>query len=303
MVMGAVNAQNITGYRYWYNDDMANIITQTVDPAQSIDLAAALPTTGMEPGYHRITIQFSDGTDWSAPLTNVFKRSGANITGYRYWLNNDPSTLTSVSVTPGDLIQLNSLLANVSTDRDYNLVTIQFMDSDGEYSAPLTQVYVKGIGKVSGYEYWIDDEIDARITGSIDPVGVADLIADLPTYSDSGDHLFTIRFKGDPEGWSVPMTTEFFFFTSVAELKGISDVTVFPNPTTAQIGVRLTTLSARRLEVSVIDSKGTLVEHFQTWNISGTAYQNWNVERLTSGRYFLLLVDGIHSWSVPFVKY
>lgn len=303
MAFGAIHAQNITSYRYWYNDDMSNITTLSVSPAEVAELTAELPATDLEPGFHRITMQFNDGSDWSAPLTKVFKKSGAHITGYRYWLNNDPGAATNVSINPESDLQLSTSLSNVSTDRDFNFVTIQFVDADGAYSAPLTKCYVKGIGLVNGYEYWIDDNIDARISGSIQGTEVANLIADLSTNTLSGDHFFTIRFKGDPDGWSVPLTTGFSFYTSVEELQGITDVIVFPNPTTEHIGVRLTTHNARQLEISVIDTKGAVVAEFPTWNVSGSAHQNWSVAHLVSGRYFIRLSDETHSWTVPFVKY
>lgn len=98
------------------------------------------------------------------------------------------------------------------------------------------------------------------------------------------------------------MTTEFSFFTVIAELPGLTNVIVFPNPTVEQIGVRMTTEGTRQLEVSVLDTKGVLVQQFPTWNISGTAYRNWSVESLRSGKYFLQLSDGSNSWTTPLVK-
>lgn len=301
-IIGTANAQNITEYRYWYNDDVANSVTQTVSATPVLDLVATLPTTGLEPGFHRITMQFNDGTDWSSPLTQVFKRSSSNITGYRYWLNNDPSTMTTMAMTPGATVQLNSVLSNVTMDKDYNFVTIQFMDADGEFSVPITKAFVRGIGPVTGYEYWIDDLIVERSAGSIGPATVVDLIAELPTNMNAGSHLFTIRFQGDGDGWSVPLTTEYSFNAAIAELPGLTNVTVFPNPTVEQIGVRLTAEGPRQLNVCVTDAKGALVLQFPIWNITGTGHRNWNVEGLRSGKYFLRLSDGTNSWTTPFVK-
>lgn len=144
-------------------------VAQTVTATTVLSLTTTLPTTGLEPGFHRIIMQFNDGTDWSSPLTQVFKRSSSNITGYRYWLNNDPSTTTTVALTPNATVQLNGLLSNVTTDRDFNFVTIQFVDADGEYSVPITRTYVRGIGPVSGYEFWIDDDIAGRTSGTVGP--------------------------------------------------------------------------------------------------------------------------------------
>lgn len=295
-------AQDITQYRYWYNNDLANIVTQNVTPTSELALNTTLPTGALESGFNLITMQFSDGQDWSAPLTHVFKRSSESVTGYRYWFNNDLSTLVTASVTPNAALNLNGVLSTIPTDAHYNRVTVQFMDALENYSAPITHVYVQGIGPVSGYEYWIDDDIAGRIPGTMTPADEVDLIADLPTNTTTGIHLFTIRFQGDPDGWSVPLTAEYSFATDIAELPGLTNVTVFPNPTVESIGLRLTTSSSRSLNVSVLDANGALVKHFPVWEVIGTSHRNWNIADLSAGSYFLQVSEGGKSWNKPFVK-
>ncbi len=295
-------AQDITEYRYWYNDDVANAVTQTVSATSVLALATTLPTGSMEPGFHRITMQFNDGQNWTVPLTQVFKRSSAAITGYRYWFNDDVATLATASVTPNAAVNLNGVLSTIPTDAHYNRVTVQFMDADGEYSTPVTSTYVHGIGPVSGYEYWIDDDIAGRTSGTVSPADVVNIIADLPTNTIPGDHLFTIRFKGDPDGWSVPLTTEYSFFTAIAELPGLTDVTVFPNPAAESIGLRMSSATSRTLNVSVIDAHGALVKQFPAWSISGTDHRSWDISALPAGTYFLQVSEEGKSWNRPFVK-
>lgn len=301
-VVGQATAQDITEYRYWYNDDVANAVTQTVSAAPDLALATTLPTGTMAPGFHRITMQFNDGQDWSVPLTQVFKRSSAAITGYRYWFNDDPSTLATASVTPNTQVNLNGILNTISTESHYNHVTLQFMDADGEFSAPITRTFVQGIGPVSGYEYWIDDDVAGRASGTVGPSDVVDLIADLPTNTTVGDHLFTIRFKGDPDGWSVPLTTEYTFYTAIAELPGLTDVTVFPNPATESIGMRMSSSTSRILNVTLLDAHGALVKQFPAWSISGMDHRNWDISGLPSGTYFLHVSEEGKNWNHPFVK-
>ncbi len=300
--IGQASAQDITQYRYWYNDDVANAVTQTVSATPELALATTLPTGTMEPGFHRITMQFNDGQNWSAPLTQVFKRSSSAITGYRYWFNDDPSTLATASVTPNATVYLNDVLNTISSDSHYNRVTVQFTDADGEYSTPITHLYVHRIGPVSGYEYWIDDDIGGRTSGTVGPADLVDLIADLPTNTIPGEHLFTIRFKGDPDGWSVPLTTEYSFFTAIAELPGLTNVTVFPNPTADRIGLRMSTAPSRSLNVSVLDAHGALVKQFPAWSVIGTDHRSWDVSSLPAGSYFLQVSEDGKSWNSPFVK-
>ncbi|MEO7080909.1 MAG: T9SS type A sorting domain-containing protein [Flavobacteriales bacterium] len=301
-VVGQTMAQDITEYRYWYNDDAANAVTQTVSPSSELALATTLPTGTMAPGFHRIIMQFNDGQNWSVPLTQMFKRSSAAITGYRYWFNDDVATLATASVPPNALVNLNGVLNSIPSDRHYNWVTVQFVDADGEYSTPITHTYVRGIGPVSGYEYWIDDDIAGRTSGTVGPADVVDLIANLPTNTIPGDHLFTIRFMGDPDGWSVPLTTEYSFYTTITELPGLTDVTVFPNPAAESIGIRMSSTTSRTLNVSVLDAHGALVKQFPAWNVNGTDHRNWDISTLPAGAYFLQVSEEGKSWNRPFVK-
>ena len=300
--VGQSSAQDITQYRYWYNDDVANAVTQTVGETPELALATTLPTGTMEPGFHRITMQFNDGQNWSAPLTQVFKRSSSAITGYRYWFNDDPSTLTTASVTPNATVHLNDLLSTIPTESHYNRVTMQFMDADGEYSAPITRTYVRGVGPVSGYEYWIDDDIAGRTSGNVGPANVVDLIADLPTNTIPGEHLFTIRFKGDPDGWSVPLTTEYSFVVGLEELPGLSDLLLFPNPTDGQLVLRLSTTEAQQLKLTVLDATGRVVRAEENWTANGTAMRTWDLADLPAGTYGLLIRREGHQVMLPFAK-
>lgn len=300
--IGQATAQDITQYRYWYNDDVASAVTQTVSATPELALATTLPTGTMEPGFHRITMQFNDGQNWSAPLTQVFKRSNSAITGYRYWFNDEPATLVTASVTPSATVNLNGVLSTIPSDSHYNRVTVQFVDADGEYSTPITHTYVHGIGPVSGYEYWIDDDIAGRTAGTVVPADLVDLIADLPTNTIPGNHLFTIRFMGDPDGWSVPLTTAYSFYTAIAELPGLTDVTVFPNPAAESIGLRMSSTTSRTLTVSVLDARGALVKQFPAWNVTGTEQRTWDISGLSAGSYFLQVSEEGRSWNSPFVK-
>ena len=132
-----------------------------------------------------------------------------SVTGYRYWVNDDPSTLVDATSTPGASIQLNELLDLPSLARNYNLMTIQFVDDNGAYSVPYTRVFVKNTGLVNGYEYWIDDAIDQRVTLSAGPASVLDLITALPTGISAGMHTVTIRFSSANGTWSVPLVASF----------------------------------------------------------------------------------------------
>ncbi len=237
-----------------------------------------------------------------AALTATGQLRAQTITEYRYWINDDPATLTTASIGPASVVQLNATLVLPSLTKDFNTITVQFKDSNGDYSVPQTTLFTKNSGAVNGYEYWIDDAIASSTSASIGPNNVVDLIADLPTGTTSGTHLFTIRFSSVNGTWTVPLTTQFDSFTSIDELPGISELLLFPNPVTEELGLRLSVDAARTLNLQVLDISGAVLRDLSTWSVSGTTSRNWDISDLASGSYLLRVSDGNGSWSTRFVK-
>lgn len=301
--MCSVQAQQINGYRYWFDDNAASAVTTTVGATEELVLAANWPTGAIEPGFHRVSFQVRDTNgDWSVPETRYFVRSNHAINGYRFWMNDNTGSITTGSVGPDQVLTMNSLINPGTLPKDYNIVTIQFRDTDGEWSVPTTSTFVKNTGEVNGYEYWIDDDISNSTTASIGPIGVVDLIAELPAPTTWGDHLFSIRFSSTNGTWSVPLNSVYHFFTSIEELPGISDLLLFPNPVNNELGLRLNTEDARTLNLQVLDISGAVVRDLSTWSVSGSAYRNWDISALASGSYVLRMSDGQGTWSSRFVK-
>lgn len=301
--IGCVQAQQINGYRYWFDDDVAGAVTTSVGATDELTLATAWPTGTMGPGHHLVSFQFRD-TDglWSVPSTELFVRGGQDIVGYRYWVNDDIGSLITGTVGPAQVADLNSLIDPGTLTKAFNTVTIQFSDADGSYTVPRTQYVTAHSGLVNGYQYWIDDDIANSQSGSLAPSDVVDLIADLPVNTTNGIHVFTIRFSGANGSWSVPLSAEFSFTTAVDELPGVTDLLLFPNPVTEQLGLRLTTDEARTLSLQVLDLSGSIVADLNTWSVSATAHRSWNVSALASGSYLLRITGEHGAWTTRFVK-
>ena len=300
---GLASAQQINKYRYWFDDNLASGTSTTVAATDELVLNTTLPTGSMAPGYHRISIQVRDSDgNWSVPRTNNFVRTSGLVDGYRYWLNDDPTTLVTAAVTPTGTINLANNLAMGSLSRNFNWVTLQFKEADGSYSVPQTEAFVRGTGPVNGYEYWIDDAIEDRVTNAIGPNAVVDLIADLPMTTTPGDHLFTIRFSSINGTWSVPITTEYSYFVGIEELPGLTDVLLFPNPATDQLGLRLSSNATRMLHLEVLDLTGQRVMDLDRWSVQGSTWRNWDISGLASGTYMMRITGEQGARNIPFVK-
>ena len=85
-------------------------------------------------------------------------------------------------------------------------------------------------------------------------------------------------------------------------MPGITDLLLFPNPVTDELGLRLSTDAARTLNLHVLDISGAVVRDLSTWSVNGTTYRNWDISDLASGSYLLRMSDGTGTWSTRFVK-
>lgn len=235
-------------------------------------------------------------------LVSALSATAQTITEYRWWINDDVSTITTTAAGPNADLTLIADLDLPFLSKDYNTITLQFRDSDGRYGAPYTMPFARGTGAVNGYEWWIDDAVSSRISGTIGPDDVVDLVADLPTGVTNGEHLFTIRFSGASGTWSVPLTTAFSFFTRVEELPGVSDLLLFPNPTNGELTVRLTSADGEQLRMTVLDATGRIVRSVENWAPTGTAVHVWDVADLAPGSYGLRITRGDRQSVVPFQK-
>lgn len=296
-------AQQIDAYRYWYDDNAASATTSAVAATPLLHLNTNLPTGSLGAGYHRVSLQVRDtsGT-WSVPRTSAFVRTSGLVNSYRYWLNDDPATVATASIAPGATFSLVNDLATSSLERFFNLVTIQFRESDGRYSVPVTKPFVRGSGAVNGYEYWTDDAIADRVSSAIGPSGMVNLIADLEVPPDTGSHIFTIRFSSVNTSWSVPLSSTYSYFTGIDELPGITDLLLFPNPATEQLGLRLNSDAGRTLQLEVVDLAGQHVLDLGSWAVAGSAWRNWDISGLASGTYLLRVTGEKSTWNTRFVK-
>lgn len=225
-----------------------------------------------------------------------------SIVGYRWWINDDPATLTTATSAPTPELLLASALIMPALTGDLNRITLQALDDQGYHSVPYTTWFTLTTGPVTGYEWWIDDDIADRTAGSIGPNSVVDLIADLPTGLPAGNYTFTIHFSGASGTRSVPLSSAFDSYVGIAELPGVSELLLFPNPVTEQLGLRIQADEARSLSLQVLDLSGAVVLDLSSWAVSGNATRQWDISTLASGSYLLRITGTEGTWSTRFVK-
>jgi hypothetical protein len=303
MACAQAEAQNITGYRYWFNDNVAAAMVVDLAPTPVLDQELTLNSASLPVGHHLVTIQFRDADGlWSAPWTSLFAQRGTTVNALEYWFNDDVASSTTVNVTPGAAPLMNAPLASVTLPVGFHTVTVRTVDGRGERSVPYTVNFTRNGGAITGYEYWLDDSIADRTSANIGPTGTVDLIEALPVPTTDGVHLFTIRFRDADGGWSVPLSSTFNFFVGLDEIAGVSNYLLFPNPVNDQLSLRVDVTVTTDLHIEVIDAGGRTVQSLDHWNASGTAIRSWDISSLAPGSYMLRIASADRYMHMPFIK-
>ncbi|HQV38764.1 MAG: T9SS type A sorting domain-containing protein [Flavobacteriales bacterium] len=303
LLLSATQAQNITGYRYWFDDAIADLVTVSLSPTPVVDAQISMNSAGLAIGYHTVTVQFRDAdVHWSSPYTSVFSQKGGTITALQYWFGDDAGSASTLDVTPAAEIDLTASLDASDLPLGLHNVTIRGLDDRGEWSVPYTTTMARGGGMITGYEYWIDDQVADRVMNPVGPATVVDLISDLPLNTPPGDHTFTIRFRDEAEGWSVPITTTVTVYVGIDELPGVNSLLVFPNPVQDQLTLRVDAQTFTDMEVSLLDASGRVVEAPTNWSVTGLAHRTWDTSAFPAGVYTLRIISSARAITLPFIK-
>ena len=142
-------------------------------------------------------------------LLAMLQLQAQQIEEYRYWINDDPTGLTATGIGPAQQVVLNAALTLPTLTKDFNTITIQFKDTNDVYSVPVSGIFTRNTGDVVGYEYWIDDDIANRVSGTMTAGSTVNLTSNIPLCLVAGTHVFAIRFSSASGTWSVPITRQF----------------------------------------------------------------------------------------------
>lgn len=303
LIICTAQAQNITAYRYWFNDDIANLVNVPITATPNMNTTISFNSAALPVGYHLVTVQFKDAdAHWSSPYTSVFSQQGGTVTALQYWFDDATASAILQPVTPTANLDLSVALDASELPLGLHHVTMRGKDDRGQWSVPYTTMITRGGGRINGYEYWINDQVDDRVMNTIGPADVVDLISDLTLNSSPGDYTFTIRFHDEAEGWSVPITTTVAVYVGIEELPGVNSILLFPNPVQDQLTLRLDASVPSAYEVSILDATGRVVATPTNWQVAGLVHRSWDTSALAPGSYSIRITNGDRAAHLPFIK-
>ncbi len=207
-------APKIIGYEYWFDDNDAGRISQSVSPATTLDLNTSVNVSPFPVGFHRFNIRFQDDSLRYSPVSSsfFFYPVSTLINGYEYWFNSDYAGKTAVGVSSTTLLDLSSAISTAALSPGMNTFHIRFRDVTGTFSSTSSAYFVIVPEMlISGYEYWFDNDNDAKTAVNVANTQMLDLSEVITASSLSlGFHAFHIRFKNTTGTWCSTQSDMFY---------------------------------------------------------------------------------------------
>ncbi len=144
----AFSERKIHKIEYWFDNDYANKVNDTVAPENNLNYIRNINTDILSHGLHHLHIRFRDDIhQWSTLQSQIFvKTNQAHIpnfvNGYRYWLNSDTSSIINVDIpiTTNPKFLLTDLnLANLDTGT--HTIAFQFRDLNNLWSQVILDTF------------------------------------------------------------------------------------------------------------------------------------------------------------------
>lgn len=207
---------NISGYRYWFDEDFGNVQETTITPVSYLELNTILDGNSLVAGLHVLNFQFKDESGkYSSVLSRFFTKMpsssvvSASIVAWEYWFDSDYANVSSSTVTPTDLYQLNTIIDGSSLSGGVHTLNLRFKDSEGNWSSVLSRFVVKTAASVTmsnqivTWEYWFDTDYANIITQSTTNSPVVNINSLIFGGAlSNGLHVLNLRFKDENNSYS-----------------------------------------------------------------------------------------------------
>jgi molybdopterin converting factor small subunit len=220
----ATSDRKIAKYEYWFDNDYANVVSQTANNQQTFTLNTNLVPSMLTSGIHTFNIRFKDNTGFSSstlssffykvPEQSTFDRK---IVSYEYWFDNDYANVVSQMANNQETFTLNTNLVPSMLTSGIHTFNIRFKDNTGFSSSTLSSFFYKVPEqstvdrKIVSYEYWFDNDYANVVSQMANNQETFTLnTAITPSTLTNGVHTFNIRIK-DNTGFSSSTLSSFFY--------------------------------------------------------------------------------------------
>ena len=191
--LSGLGQKKIVGYQYAFNDGV-NLTYVPITPTTDFHLQTDLDVSSLSHTINQIHIRFVDENGlWSGIVNQLFinnPQTGGNqdlkITGYEYYFNDDTTNRHYTAVNSQDDYNLITDIDVSQLPHTINQIHFRFQDSSGQWSSVVSKMFIKNIQaggsqdlKITGYEYYFNDDTANRHYTAVNPQDDYNLITDI----------------------------------------------------------------------------------------------------------------------------
>lgn len=168
------SGEGITAYRYWFDNDVANAVNTTVTSTNTFNLSSAIGTNGLSVGIHKVSMAFRNGDgSWSTIVERYFSKTGADLTAWQYWFDDNVAQLVETNVGPNTTVNVTADLDGSALPWGDHTLTWRMRDALGNWSVPVVQDFylftgieeLPGLQQVMLFPNPADDAVRLRFDG------------------------------------------------------------------------------------------------------------------------------------------
>ncbi|MGE4433979.1 MAG: cadherin domain-containing protein [Bacteroidales bacterium] len=216
------HVQKITGYTFWFNQDVEAREVVVLDEQSNLDYNISFDASRLRPGMNAFHLRFTDAEGLSSSVVSRFfyrmedgMVNHPDMSRYEYWFDSDVQNRYEGSLMAGDVGAYATEVRTDSLVNGLHSLNIRFADVNGRWSQVQSSYFMKlsypmhaGFG-IRAYEYWWDDAAEVHRVDLDEPVHPAELLLTLEARPLS-DGLHTLHFRTcDVKNlWSVPQSFE-----------------------------------------------------------------------------------------------
>ncbi|MBD5358848.1 MAG: hypothetical protein HDR88_17975, partial [Bacteroides sp.] len=211
MSVGSALAAEPAGYEWWFDNDVSTLQSGTVS-GERFDIPIDLSDLSKGTHYFNCRLHTADGK-WGSVYRKMFFTVD-NTTGavaYEYWFDNDYDAKKVGEITTGSMSFEVDASPMIPGTHYFNC---RLFTNQGGWGAVYRQmVFTTGtMMDATAYEYWIDDNYDSKVEGTIS-AGANTYTVNLQG-TRKGLHRFNYRIRTGAGTWGSVYSKYFFYSTA-----------------------------------------------------------------------------------------
>ncbi len=208
-----VSLKEMIAYEYWLDGDYSTAVSETISPAQQLNLTDNIDVNSLNTGLHIINFRFRDNTNsWSSPVSQFFFKKVntfnevREVTQFRYWFDNAFDDVSEGQFDPSaTFVNLTDQIDMTQLWKGSHILHFQFKDSFGQWSVVASDSVVKQSLPVASFDFNEQVSCDSTVIETVNTSIDADIyswdfgdgttstdVEPVHTYIDPGDYFISL---------------------------------------------------------------------------------------------------------------